>query len=85
MSSKIPHVENRIESPRVMQSFALSETTSSEIEKLIENMNLHKSTREDDIPIKMFKMSKTVISPYLAYIFNLCVIKGVYPSLMKTA
>ena len=85
MSSKIPNVENNIESPRVMQSFALTETTSSEVEILIESMNLHKSTREDDIPIKIFKMCKTIISPYLAFIFNMCVMQGVYPNLMKTA
>ena len=85
MSSKIPFVENKINSDRVTNSFALTETISSEIEKIIDNMNQHKSTREDDIPIKMFKMSKSVISNYLAYIFNLSVSQGIYPNLMKIA
>ena len=85
MSNKIPNVENTIDSPNVTKSIVLSEATSSEIELLIDCMNLHKSTREDDIPIKLFKMSKSVISPFLASIFNKCVFQGVYPKLMKTA
>ena len=85
MADKIPNVENVIHSPRVLDSFVLSETTSSEIEKLIDNLNDNKSTREDDVLIKLIKMSSQILSPYLAHIFNTCIVQGVYPSLMKTA
>ena len=85
MSDKIPNRENVIHSPRVTKSFVLSETDNYEICKLIDNLNDKKSSRRDDIPVKFLKLSKHVISNFLAYIFNKCVLMGTYPSLLKVA
>ena len=57
-------------SPRITNSIAHTETTSSEVDIIIDDMDLNKSTREDDIPIKIFKMSKPIISNYLAQNFT---------------
>ena len=85
MADKIPDSENTVYSSRVEKSFVLSETTSEEIVKLIDRLNENKSCREDDIPVKFLKLSAHIISHFLAYIFNYCVLLGTYPSLLKVA
>ena len=85
MAEKLPDCENIIQSPRVSNSFALTETYGDEIRKLIDQLNENKSCREDDIPVRILKLSSTVICDFLAYIFNKCVSLGVYPNLLKVA
>ena len=48
-------------------------------------MNENKACREDDIPVKFLKLSAHIISPFLACIFNYCILLGAYPSLLKVA
>jgi hypothetical protein len=85
MAEKLPDCENTIHSPRVSKSFVLAETYGEEIHKLIDQLNENKSCREDDIPVRILKLSSPIICDFLAYIFNNCVSMGVYPSLLKIA
>ena len=85
MSNTIPEVSHTIHSPRVTSSFVLFEILEEEISKLIHSLDEHKSSRDDDIPVKFLKLSCPVIAPVLADIFNRCILLGVYPSLLKTA
>ena len=85
MADTIPDCDNVIHSPRITKSFVLRETTAEEIQKLIDNLSENKSCREDDIPIKFLKLSSSIISDFLAYIFNKCVLLGIYPSILKVA
>ena len=85
MADKLPDCENVIHSPRVTNSFVLTEVYGDEIRLLIDQLNENKSCREDDIPIRILKLSSAVISDFLAYMFNNFVSLGVYPSLLKTA
>ena len=85
MAEKLPDCENTIHSPRVSKSFVLAETYGEEIRKLIDQLNENKSCREDDIPLRILKLSSAIICDFLAYIFNNCVSMGVYPSLLKIA
>ena len=85
MADKIPHCDNVIHSPRVDRSFVLSEATDDEIKKLIDSLNENKACRQDDIPVKILKLSSSIISTFLAYIFNHCVLFGIYPSLLEVA
>ena len=85
MSDKIPDCENSILSPRVTNSLVLSETSSQEICKLLDRLCENKSCREDDIPVKILKLSSSIISDFLSFIFNKCISLGIYPSLLKIA
>ena len=85
MAEKLPDFEGTIHSPSVDNSFVLCETNSEEIHKLIDQLNENKSSREDDIPVRILKLSSAVICDLLAFIYNHCVFLGVYPSLLKIA
>ena len=82
---KIPECENRIASPQVEGSLVIEETNPDEIIKLIDGLDINKSCREDDIPIKFIKLSSNIISGFLSDIFNKCIKLGVYPNLLKVA
>ena len=85
MADKIPECENRIASPQAEGSLVIEETNPEEIMKLIDGLDINKSCREDDIPIKFIKLSSSIISGFLSEIFNKCIKLGVYPNLLKVA
>lgn len=64
LASQISHHSNIIFSLRVTHSFALFDTTSDKISKLISGLNIKKGNRVNDIPTKIIKLSNQVISPF---------------------
>ena len=55
------------------------ETFPEEVEAVINRLLECKSVRMNDIPIRILKLCKSALSPFLAQIFNLCIRKGTYP------
>ena len=60
-------------------------TSTSEISKLIRNLNINKSCGYDSISNKVLKFSCSIIAPYIAKLFNQCIQDGVFPNCFKTA
>ena len=48
-------------------------------------MDQSKSARSDTPRIKLIKLSVNIIAPYVTKIFNLCILKGVFPESLKFA
>ena len=61
-------------------SIFLEECTPMEIEKIIQELITGKSS---DIPIVLIKASSKLISPYLSYMYTMCMSLGVFPNVFK--
>ena len=71
--------------PNPPNSFFFSPVTPEEIYSLIGNIKMKKAVRENDIDNKLLKLSNTIISPFLSYIFNSCIQQGKFPNSLKIA
>ena len=60
-------------------------TSSTEVEKVINNLSIVKACQKDDIPTKVIKMNKDIFADFIAKDFNNCVDKGVFPDDLKHA
>ena len=60
-------------------------SSTDEISQLIENLNNKKTVRSNDVETRFIKYSKSIISPIISDLFNLCVNKGVFPNCLKIA
>ena len=60
-------------------------SSTDEIAQLIENLNDKKTVRSNDVESRFVKYSKSIISPIISNLFNLCVNKGVFPNCLKIA
>ena len=67
------------------QSMYMHKTNSTEIEKLISNLDCKKSPGFDELSAKFLKLCAPHISETLANIFNISISSGVYPDYLKTA
>ena len=67
------------------QSIYMHKTNSTEIEKLISNLDSKKSPGFDELSAKFLILYATHISVTLANIFNISISSGVYPDHLKTA
>ena len=65
--------------------FFLSPTVPAEVEKLIDALNIKKSTGPCSIPVFILKMFKPFFALWLSKLANLCFITGVFPDINKTA
>ena len=54
-------------------------TSSTEVEKVINNLNIVKACQKDDIPAKVIKMNKDIFTGFIAKDFNNCVDKSLFP------
>ena len=70
---------------RVLNSLYLEPTDVYEITDIISSLNPHKSPSVDDIPTKLIKASKHVLSPYLSKLINYCLKNGRYFDELKIA
>ena len=66
-------------------SFFIEPIVESEIKRFINNMDSRKSCRSDAPKIKFLKTSVNIITPVITKIFNLCIVKGVFPDSFKLA
>ena len=91
-----PNLANKFENSRLTnfkkfmgksckQSMYMHKTNSTEIEKLISNLDCKKSPGFDELSAKFLKLCAPHISETLANIFNISISSGVYPDLLKTA
>lgn len=64
-------------------SLYLEPTDSTEILRVINSLKNTKSVGYDNIPVKLLKMIKHLVSEPLAHIVNLCLSQGIFPSELK--
>jgi len=65
------------------ESFFLQPVCEDEIRSLINNLDTHKATDPDDIPVLALKNCRLVIAPWLAKLINECFVLGVFPDVLK--
>ena len=63
----------------------MSPTTPEEVLKLIDNLEAKKSPGSDGIPCFLIKLTKVIIAPILANLFNACLFQSVFPDIFKIA
>ena len=66
-------------------SFFLSPTTPGEVEKIIDDVDVKKSTGPNSIPIFLLKSFKLFFSVWLSKLVNLCFEVGIFPDILKLA
>ena len=85
MANAIRNLSCTVYTERVTNSIYFSDTSDLEVENIITILQSNKCTRINDVPTKFLKISKAVISPFLANLFNVCLKRGVYPNALKVA
>ena len=60
-------------------------SSTDEIAQLIENLNNKKTVRSNDVETRFIKYSKSIISPIISGLFNLCVNESVFPNCLQIA
>ena len=63
----------------------MSPTTPEEVIKLIDKLDAKKAPGSDGIPCHLIKLTKVVIAPILANLFNTCLSQSVFPDVFKIA
>ena len=66
-------------------SFFLVPTVSGEIDKLIDELDIKKSTGPNSIPVFILKIMKPFFSTWLSKLINLCFEVGIFPDILKIA
>jgi len=66
-------------------SFILHKISEQKVQTLISKLDEKKAIRHGDIPTKFFKLSNSVVTPFLTHIFNRCMTEGIYPNYLKEA
>ena len=64
-------------------SFFFKPVTTTDTLTYIQQLNVNKSAGPEDIPIKIIKMSASVIASVLEHLFNKYLINGVFPGSLK--
>ena len=67
------------------KSFYLSPTTSQEIDKLIDSLDVNKSSGPNSIPVFILKIMKPFFSKWLSILINLSYRVSTFPDLLKVA
>ena len=68
-----------------IDSMFLKPITHIEMSEYIANLDANKSSPSSCSPIKLIKIAAEVLIPVLTYIFNRCLIEGIFPSSFKIA
>jgi len=69
----------------VIYSFFLSPILPQDVALQINLLNPSKSNDTYDLPVSSLKITKHVIAPYLADLYNLCITDSVFPTRLKLA
>ncbi len=85
LSSKFSEIHSDLNFPSNKSSFFFKPISMYEVRSHIDQMDKSKSARPTDPQVKFLKMAKDIVSPFLAKIFNLCIIKGEFPKDLKKA
>ena len=65
--------------------FKFENENEKDIEKIIDNIKKDVATGPDDIPSKIIKLTKTIISPYITKIINISYETKTFPDILKKA
>jgi exonuclease III len=84
LSGKEKDFEEYLGTPSINSCYA-HPVTKIEIEKIIEQLDTNKSFGLDNIPAKLLKISKDIISEPLEYLINRSISEGIVPDQLKIA
>ena len=65
--------------------FNLRNTNENEVRKIIQNLNVCKTCQRRDIPTKIIKLIKDLLSSFICEHFNYCISIGEFPNELKHA
>ena len=65
--------------------FKFENENEKDIEKIIDNIKKDVATGPDNIPSKIIKLTKTIISPYITKIINISYETKTFPDILKKA
>ena len=80
-TAQVPHTSGS----SVIHSLFLSPVLPEDVALQIKLLNPSKSNDTYDLPVSFLKISKHVIAPYLADLYNLCITDSVFPTRLKLA
>ena len=75
---KHPSIE-RIKNRSWNLTFSFRKANSNKVSKIIDNLNIKKACQNSDIPIKIIKLNKDIIAPFIYENFKSCINKGEFP------
>ena len=78
-------IRENFDNSQTVEQFQFNSVTTSEIYKLLKNIDDKKATGTDKIPPKLVKISAEVLSQPLANVINNSISKGVFPDNAKIA
>ena len=67
------------------KTFSLNSCSTSEVQKLLENLEVKKATGLDNLPPKLLKLAARILAPSLTFIFNQSLSSGTVPLEWKLA
>ena len=66
-------------------NFTFKDTSSSEVIKMIKNLNVKKASQKSDIPPKIVKLNANFFGNFICKNFNYCLKKSEFPRVLKHA
>ena len=63
--------------------FSLKNTNENEVRKIIQNLNVRKTCQRRDIPTKIVKLNKDLLSSFICEHFNYGISIGEFPNELK--
>ena len=64
---------------------SFSNVSVADVKKEIRKLDPRKATQNTDIPVRILKQNSDIFGNYICDLFNECVDKGVFPSILKNA
>ena len=64
-------------------TFRFRKSSYNEIEKIISNLSIKKSSQQEDIPTKIIKLNKNLFAKFIIKNFKFCIRKGKFSSELK--
>ena len=83
MAKSISDPPQKLPISQLHTSSAMFPSSIDEVAQLIENLNDKKTVRSNDVETRFIEYSKSIISPIISDLFNLCVNKVVFPNCLK--
>ena len=89
LAETIPQTTNQLAIHKshasVNNSFYFYPSTTEEVSLTIDQLNIRKAVRNNDVETKFIKYAKTIISPIISKLFNRCITNGIFPNCLKIA
>ena len=85
MQAKIPKQDYPKLPSQVSSSIYLKPFKVTDVFNHIKNVNIKKSVRPEDVPLKFIKLAADIIAPVITKIFNVCIDQNIFPDNLKQA